>query len=140
MTAKDYLAEICEMKAELRNCREQAKNCHISYSSLTGIDYSKDRIQSSPRNALEEAAWKMLQEEEDVAHDIERLTCEINKRLRLINKVTPTKYADFLYRYYYENKNLKRIASETGYKIGYLKNLHTEALKAFEACINMNEL
>lgn len=140
MNAREYLSEIRHIKNELRICRTQAKNCHISYSSLTGIDYSRDIVQSSPRNALEEAAWRMLEQEQGIAKELQELTTDLNHRLQLIKNLDDGRFSDILFKIYYENKNLKRISNESGYKIGYIKNLHADALKAFESKYNLFDL
>lgn len=129
--AKDYLYEIRDIRRELRICRAQASECHISYSSLRAIDYSKDNVQSSPKNALEEAAWRMLEEEERYTKRITDLTLSLNEHLSAIRQVKPKKYADLLYLTFYENKDYETIATENDMKISYIKKMRSQAVKAF---------
>lgn len=128
---KRYLYEIGDIKRELKICREQASECHISYSSLRGIDYSKDNVQSSPKNALEEAAWKMMEQEERLAKEIVRLTSDLNEHLSAIRKVQPKKYADILYMIFYEQQPLEDIATAHGLKISYVRKMQSQAINAF---------
>lgn len=128
--ARNYLYEIRDIRHELKICRTQVNECHISYTSLRGIDYSKDNVQSSPKNGLEEAAWRMLEKEEYYANQIVRLTEELNEHLSAIRHVKPKKFADLLYLSFYECKDVDEIASENDFKIGYVKKLRSQAIKA----------
>lgn len=132
MTAKDYLIEIHTMKERLKISRKILENCSIDYNSVHAIDYSADKVQTSPKNALEEAAWKMIDRQNKALEDVFRLSGEINKRLAEINSLSEPIYIEILYQRYYEGVSLYDIAEKMDKSKKTINNLHGKALLEFQ--------
>lgn len=132
MTAKKYLDEIRGLKNRLNIYKAIADNYHIDYESMVGIDYSRDRVQTSPKNTLELAAWKMLEQEEKAMKEVSHINAELNKRLRMIAEIDKPTYSQVLFMRFYQCKEPDQIAKEIGKKRGTVLNLQKEAIDAFD--------
>lgn len=139
MTAKQYLSEIKKMRHDLVILRHEAEDYHISYESMRGIDYSASKVQTTPKNGIEEAAWEMLQRHETVIKEIGRLTKEINHRLEIIRNMSRTEYSQILLKRYDEYKTFEQIAVELHYNYNYTCTLHGEALQEISKRLNFSE-
>lgn len=139
MTAKQYLSEIKKMRHDLEILRREAKDYHISFESIRGIDYSASKVQTSPKNNMEEAAWAMLQRHENVIKEIGRLTEEINRRLETIREMSRTEYSQILLKRYDEYESFEQIAVELHYNYNYTCTLHGEALQEIEKRLKFSE-
>lgn len=133
MTAKEYLQELRSLRNDLRITKTMADNCHIDYNPMRGMDYSASKVQSSPKNSMEEAAWRMLEDREKYMKKVQSLCEEINERLLMIRFMSKPIYTEILYKHYWEYKGLKEIAKESGYEPGTVSNMHNEALAELNA-------
>lgn len=131
ISAKQYLSEIRRLRHNLKITQSMVDNCHINYNPMHAIDYSGDKVQSSPKNSLEDAAWKMLQASESAIAEQNRLATEINKRLGMIKSMKTVAYSEILYKHYYEYKPLDAISEEMGYGLGTITTYHGKALDEF---------
>lgn len=133
MTAKEYLTEIQSLKEDIRISRKIVENFHISYSSMHGIDYSGSKVQSSPKNSLEEAAWRMLEQHDSAVKHLWWATSEMAQRLSMIRSLSKPIYCQILYMRYYDGMEFQAIADKVKKEPGTVGNLHGEALKEFGA-------
>lgn len=119
MTAKEYLNELSKLRCDLKIDRTLLQNISIDHNTIHGIDYAADKVQTSPKNALEEAAWKMLEQKEKLQKEILHLEAEINRRLSMIKNMSSYIYSEMLYKKFWEGKEGKQIAAEMDMAVSY---------------------
>lgn len=135
MKAKDYLNQIRLMDIALGNYITELEQMKDRISLVTGIDYSKDRIQSSP-----ESGNKQIEELVDFENMIlDKIKAETDLRHKIIEQIqmlsNPT-YVEILSRRYIECSSFEQIACRMGYAYNYVCTLHGEALKEFDRVVS----
>ena len=132
---KQYLAGIKTMRQYLQRLRERRKEIHLDVS-FGAIDYSADRIQTTPKNKMEEAAVRLSDRLEWIDGEIARYSIEIDDRIAAIEKLPSNSSRNVLYKRYAEDKSFEQISVEMGYVYNYTCNLHGEALKELSKLLN----
>lgn len=132
---KQYLAGIKTMRQYLQRLRERRKEIHLDVS-FGAIDYSADRIQTTPKNKIEEAAVRLSDRLEWIDGEIARYSIEIDDRIAAIEKLPSNSSRNVLYKRYAEDKSFEQISVEMGYVYNYTCNLHGEALKELSKLLN----
>lgn len=131
MRAKDYLNQIRLLDIKIGQRIEELEEMKSRISLVTGIDYAKDRVQSSPESGnkqienlvdFENSVLDMINHETKLKHTI------IDQIQQLENPI----YVDLLFRRYVQCHSFERIASDMGYAYHYVCTLHGEALKDFD--------
>lgn len=129
MTAKEYLRGIRHYRTRLAYARKQKEELKLNLSAITGIDYTRDKIQVSPQNTMEEAGWRLAGQIAVLNREIEFLTMEINARLTAI-RALESPYSDVLMLRYSEYLYWDEIADKMGYTVNYVMGeLHGKALQ-----------
>lgn len=137
MNAKEYLSEIKSKSRQLERLKERRKNLHLDVSFGT-INYDADRVQTTPKNKLEEAMVKLSDRIEYLDRKIAEISVEIDDRINSIELVDNVAYRDVLFKYYAEYKSFEQISVEMGYAYNYTCNLHGEALKELSKHLNFS--
>lgn len=137
MNAKEYLSEIKSKSRQLERLKERRKNLHLDVSFGT-INYDADRVQTTPKNKLEEAMVKLSDRIEYLDRKIAEISVEIDDRINSIELVGNVAYRDVLFKYYAEYKSFEQISVEMGYAYNYTCNLHGEALKELSKHLNFS--
>lgn len=131
MNAKKYLEKIREAEIKLGQRIDELNDMRSRITLISGIDYSKDRVQSSPSSGnkqiealvdLEAKIWSAVQTEEELK----------DKIIGEIQQLTNPLYVDILFRRYVKFQSFERISYDMNYAYNYVCNLHGEALIAFE--------
>jgi len=135
MNAKEYLNGIKYKRRQLDRFKQRREDLHIDVS-FGGIDYSADRVQSTPENKLEKAAVKLSERLQYLDRKIMELSVEIDDRLNSIESLDNGAYRDVLFKRYSEYKSFEEISVEMGYVYNYTCNLHGEALKNLAQLLN----
>ena len=135
INAKQYLRDIKHMRRRLDRLRQRRTNLHLDVS-FGGIDYSADRVQSTPKNKLEEAMVRLSERMEALDNDIATLSLNIDDRINSIEKLTNDTHKSILFKRYVEDKTFEEISVEMGYVYNYTCNLHGEALGELSKVLN----
>ena len=135
INAKQYLRDIKHMRRRLDRLRQRRSNLHLDVS-FGGIDYSADRVQSTPKNKLEEAMVRLSERMEALDNDIATLSLNIDDRINSIEKLTNDTHKSILFKRYVEDKTFEEISVEMGYVYNYTCNLHGEALGELSKVLN----
>ncbi len=135
INAKDYLNGIKYKRRQLERYKNRRAALHLDVA-FGGIDYSADRIQTTPKNKMEEAMVRLSERMEYLDNKIAELSIEIDDRLNNIESLTNGTYRDILFKRYAEYKSLEQISVEMGYVYNYTCNLHGEALKELSQLLN----
>lgn len=133
--AKEYLSGIKYKRRQLDRFKKRRADLHLDVS-FGGIDYSADRVQTTPTNKLENAMVKLSERMEYLDGKIAELSIEIDDRLSSIEGIDNGNYRDVLYKRYAEYKSFEQISVEMGYVYNYTCNLHGEALKELSQHLN----
>lgn len=131
MTAKKYLQTIRKYDESIAHGIEILNDMRKKVSLISGIDYAKDRVMTSPTtgNAQIESIVDM---ENNIIRMVEEQTRIKLKMIDEIQTLSNPMYVEILIRRYVELKSFERIACEMGYVYNYVCNLHGEALEAFQ--------
>ena len=134
---KEYLREIKYRQQYLQRLRERRKALHLDVS-FGGIDYSADRIQTTPKNKLEEAAVRLSDRIEQLDEKIAKVSLEIDDRISSIEKLSDEIHRNVLFKRYAEDKSFEQISVELGYAYNYTCNIHGDALKELSKVLNFS--
>ena len=137
MNAKEYLSEIKTKRRHLERLKERRKNLHLDVS-FGAINYDADRVQSTPKNKLEEAVVRLSDRIESLDRQIAEISIEIDDRINSIESIDNGTYRDILFKHYAEYKSFEQISVEMGYVYNYTCNLHGEALKELSEHLNFS--
>lgn len=135
INAKEYLNGIKYKRKQLDRFKKRRADLHLDVS-FGGIDYSADRVQTTPDNKLEKAMIRLSERMEYLDERIAALSIEIDDRLNSIEAVTNNTYRDILFKRYSQYKSFEEISVEMGYDYNYVCNLHGDALKELSQLLN----
>ena len=130
MNAKEYLSQIRRLDMRIGQRITELNQMRERLSVLTGIDYSKDRVQATPTSGN-----RQIEELVDFENEILRMVeAETKLKHRIIAEIQildNALYADILFRRYVECLSFERIACDMGYAYNYVLNIHGRALQSF---------
>ena len=134
MKAKEYLQQLPVLDMKINLKLQELEALKVKLIGVGGVDYSNDRVQTSPQNAANftEILHNIECFENEINTDIDKL---VNKRHCIINQINElqnVQYIEILYKRYVEYKDLKKIAKEMEYTYDYIRKIHVKALQNFE--------
>lgn len=124
---KAYLQEIREKRQHVERLKERRAALHMDVP-FGGIDYSADRIVTTPKNKMEEAMMKLSARLERIDRTIARLSVEIDDRIESIEQLEDKTQRDILYLRYVDNLSFEQICVDLKRTYKYICNVHGEAL------------
>ncbi len=134
MKAKEYLQQLKKLDIMINQKIKESEELKIKARSIKGVDYSKERVQSSP--STDASFVKAIEKITDLENEI---NCEIDKfvdrKHEIINQIQGlknSKYIEILYKHYVESKRLEVVAVEMNFTYQYAVELHGCALKNFQ--------
>lgn len=139
MCAKDYLKQIKNKREYIERQNSRLKRLRESYASIPALDYSKDRVQTTPGNALEANVCELVERTQKIDLDIIKATLEIDDILATIDLVGSI-YSQILSMQYNEGKKLQQIADELDINYNYLCQLNGEALRRLSELLSNSKL
>ena len=128
------LREDVKRRAFLRRLRSEI---HMEMGN-SGIDYSADRVQASPKDPIFEEACRMMTRLQGIDSEVAMLTERINRAIDYIRKVTRARPADVLMKRYYNGFPLRKIADDLGYSYAQIKRDHGDGLRELDAILPPN--
>ena len=135
--AKDYLKQIRVLRQYLQRLKERRASLHLDVS-FGGIDYSADRIQTTPKNKMEEAMVRLSERLEKIDNSIAKVSVDIDDRISSIEKLSTDTHRSILFKRYVEDKSFEVISVEMGYAYNYTCNLHGDALRELSKVLNFS--
>lgn len=138
MTAKEYLNQLRALDIKIKQRTAQLKELKASTEMLSGIDYSKDRVQSSPDDALCSAVSRCLDIEADIVRKKAEFEVMKNTIIGQIQGLDDARYIDILHRRYVERESWEQISDGMCCSYRHANRLHGWALRAFERKYKMS--
>ena len=113
---------------------KEVDDLHLKSKSIGSIDYSKERVQTSPSGeaSFVKLIGRIVDLEAEISQEINNFIDEKHKIINQIQKLNNTDYIRLLYKRYVEYKSLEHICVEMDFSYDYIKHLHGCALKDFE--------
>ena len=133
MDARNYHRQIHRLETRISMRQRQIKDLRRSMAYLHSVDYSAERVQTSPTGAgFTTDAIRLADMELDIERKIK--ACEELRELIIsqIERMDDQRYIDVLSGVYVHRMDLMDIAAEMHYDYYWVCHLHGEALRAFE--------
>ena len=128
MTIKEYLSQAYRIDQRIDSKLEQVQSLRESATKATST-LSDTYSGNSNKQKMEGVIVKIVDLENDIKDEIERLVCLKRKIVSMIKKVKNPEYQTLLERRYLCFKTWEQIAVEMNYELRYLHKLHKYALE-----------
>lgn len=134
MKAKEYLQQLQRLDTMINQKIKELGDLRLMLQSAGGIDYSKERVQSSPSGdaPFVKPVLRMIELEQEINAEIDRFVDEKHEIINQIQALQNPKHIDILYKHYVEFKRLEIVAVEMNFTYQYIVELHGTALKEFQ--------
>ena len=132
LTAKQYLDQLRVIDTKINQKMEELADLMTAATSTGAIDYSKDRVQTSPQNAQENRICKYVDLDAEINREIDEFVDIKHRVTKEIQELNVDYYIKILFKVYVQYKTVKDAANEIGLSYQYVRDLHKKALKAFE--------
>lgn len=134
MKAKEYLQQLQRLDTIINQKIKELGDLRLMSQSFGGIDYSKERVQSSPSGdaPFVKPVLRMIELEQEINAEIDRFVDEKHEIINQIQALQNPKHIDILYKHYVEFKRLEIVAVEMNFTYQYIVELHGTALKEFQ--------
>mgnify|MGYP002650157857 FL=1 len=132
LTAKQYLDQLRVIDTKINQKMEELVDLMTAATSTGAIDYSKDRVQTSPQNAQENRICKYVDLDAEINREIDEFVDIKHRVTKEIQELNVDYYIKILFKVYVQYKTVKDAANEIGLSYQYVRDLHKKALKAFE--------
>ena len=133
MTAKQYLCQIRVLDVKINHRIKQAEDLKNKAFSISAIDTTKDKLQSSPSA---DGGLRFIEKYVDMMHEIDSLIDEYvdlkNKIISQIDNLNNDRYSEILHYRYVDYLLFSEIAEKMNYTKDYVWKLHRKAIKEFE--------
>lgn len=132
LTAKQYLDQLRVIDTKINQKMEELADLMTAATSTGAIDYSKDRVQTSPQNAQENRICKYVDLDAEINREIDEFVDIKHRVTKEIQELNVDYYIKILFKVYVQYKTVKDAANEIGLSYQYVRDLHKKALDAFE--------
>lgn len=133
MTAKKYLQQLYKLCVQIQHRQEQLATLKASAAGFHAVDYSADRVQSTPDDHMANAVGKYADLEAELNKMIDEYFFKQNYIIGQIDGIHNAQLSDILYARYVQMESISKIANDLHYEYTYCCRLHGKALKEFAA-------
>lgn len=139
MKAKEYLQQLQRLDTVINQKIKEVHDLRLQAQSGGGLDYSKERVQSSPSGdaPFVKPIRRIIDLEAEINAEIDRFVDEKHKIINQIQGLKNSDYISLLFKRYVEFKKFETIAVEMNFTYQYVLNMHGYALKEFEIAYKM---
>lgn len=130
MTAKEYLRQLKTLDNVINAKLLEKERIRALATKVTSN--LSERVQGGGGEGIENAVIKMLELEEQLNVDIDRLVNLKAEARLLIEELADDKHKIVLSMYYVSDMTFEKISEETHYSIGAIHKFYRNALKEFE--------
>lgn len=133
LSAKTYLEQLEIIDMQISQDIERLGEIKADAMSTGGIDYSRERVQTSPiGDKLCSDVARYVAFDEEINAEIDRFVDAKEQIIREIRGLRNVNYIQVLYKVYVQFKTVKVAAQEMKKSYSHTVTLHNQALKAFE--------
>lgn len=133
LTARQYLEQLQELDTNINQDLERLDEMKINATCTGGIDYSKERVQTSTSgDKLCNDVTRYISLDEEINAEIDRFTDAKNQIISEIRGLHVNNYIKLLYKVYVQYKSIYQASKEMHLSYSYVIELHKKALSAFE--------
>lgn len=134
MKAKEYLQKLQRLDTVINQKIEELGNLRLMSTGVNGIDYSKERVQSSCSGdaPFVKMIGRMIDLEAEINREIDTYVDEKHKIINEIQGLQTVNHISLLYKRYVEFKKFETIAVEMNFTYQYTIELHGYALAEFQ--------
>lgn len=133
LTARRYLEQIQEFDIYINQDLERLEEMKINACSTGAIDYSKDRVQTSPSgDTLCKQVTNYVAFNDKINAEIDSFADAKEQIIKEIRGLRDKNYVQVLYKVYVQYKTVKQASKEMKKCYNYTVELHNKALTAFE--------
>ena len=128
---KSYLGEIRILRRRAETLGERLRELRAQATLLSGIDYSKVVVQTSPSDMIAELMGEisvMERRYRDAILDYQRVA---EARSQQIHHIGNDKFEEVLERRFIRNQSLDQIADMMGYNYDWIRHVYGDALAEF---------
>lgn len=134
MRAKEYLRSLKNLNGKIKYLEFKLEMLETQAIGITGIDYSRDLVQTSPSEApaIDSVITEITETKakiKELQKEFDELKCKI---LICICRIDNRKHIELLTMRYLDFMSFKKIADKMLYTEQTIKNMHKEAMEAFE--------
>lgn len=132
MTAKEYLSQVQEKQNQILEQEEYIQRLRATLD-VAGIRYDKERIQTSPDPDKMAHTFSKIFEQEEILEGMKKAFVEFRiKVIDMIRQIENEIFRKVLNIVYIDGKNLKECAKDIGFSYDYVREIHIQALSAFD--------
>lgn len=134
MKAKEYLQQLQRLDTVINQKIKEVDDLRLKSRSVGSIDYSKERVQTSPSGdaPFVKLIGRIIDLEVEINAEIDAFVDEKHRIINQIQALKNSKYIEILYKHYVEFKRLEVVAVEMNFTYQYVVELHGYALKDFQ--------
>lgn len=133
LSAKRYLEQLQELDTKINQNLERLAEMKEDTTSAGGIDYSKERVQTScSGDKLCNDVTRYVSFEEQINAEIDQFVDAKEQIIKEIRGLRVNNYIQVLFKVYVQFKSIKVAASEMNMSYPYVREVHRKALDLFE--------
>lgn len=133
LTARQYLTQLQELDTNINQDLERLEDMKTNACSTGGIDYSAERVQTSPTgDSLCRQVTNYVDFNEQINREIDSFSDAKEQIIKQIRGLHDARYSQVLFKVYVQFKTVKQASKEMKKCYNYTVELHNKALAAFE--------
>ena len=133
LSAKRYLQQLEVIDMMINQDLERLDDMKTDACSTGGIDYSKDRVQTSMSgDSIGNLVVRYMTLNDEINAEIDSFISAKNQIIQEVRGLKDKNYINILYKIYVQYKSIKVAAGEMRKSYSYVLELHKKALAEFE--------
>ena len=133
LSAREYLGQLEFLDTSINQDLERLNDMRINACSTGGIDYSDERVQTSPSgDSLCRKVTNYVAFDDEINAEIDRFVDAKNLIIKQIRGLHNNYFNQILFKVYVQFKSVKQASKEMKKSYNYTVELHNKALAAFE--------
>ena len=133
LSAREYLGQLEFLDTSINQDLERVNDMRINACSTGGIDYSDERVQTSPSgDSLCRQVTNYVAFDDEINAEIDRFVDAKNLIIKQIRGLHNNYFNQILFKVYVQFKSVKQASKEMKKSYNYTVELHNKALAAFE--------
>lgn len=133
LSAREYLGQLEVIDEKINQKLEELNNLMTDSTSTGGIDYSKERVQSSgSKDSLGDVVTRYVSLNDEINAEIDEFADIKHQVIKEIQSLNVKNYIQVLFKVYVQYKSIKVASDEMKMSYQYVRNIHKKALAAFE--------